>query len=1024
VPTGPMGEYAPAYSRVRYAMANILPALPLVGRSEELGLLASALADAASGTGGAVFLRGVTGIGKSHLAAAAAEEAQRLGFLTAGGHAYRVETGVPYGLWSNAFLPVLREMEASTLAVLTRGGEEELARVVPALGTGDDEFSAASAAVPGELQTRIHWNFTEFLRRLGEKKPVLVVLDDVHWSDPSGLDLLHFVTRHLADSSVLVVCTYNVEQKLENAGFEAMEGSLVSVQNAAILDIGPISAESTGELVRRVFEVEPGVSDDLSTRVHARTGGNPHFVGEILKALVDSGSLYRRDDTWLGWEVADLELPDSVTAAVTARMGELSPSATQIAHVLAVAGTSAVYELIREVTGLEEDTFLAGVDELRAKQIVEESAEGSAIVYRFAHPLVQEVLYAEIGLARARSLHRSIGEALEGGVGGALDDRTHQLAYHFSRAGTDDLRVLEYLAAAGREALVRRADREAVAFLGDALARVGTEGDGREPDANFDVLSVHEDMARALQRSGDYGSAAEHWQAALALALESQEDARAARLHGRIGQGAYFRGQYDDALAAYELGLERAVTAKDPVVEAHLRLHKGNALQSEGRPKEAQAEMEAALALAESVSDPGLLARVHRGLMILHTWLGDPERVREHGREAIPLSQAAGDAHVTYWINWQLAIQEGFLGDTERMDEHIHRCQELAEELRSPVLELWTAEVFIEHAAASGRWDTGIALGERAVAKARALSQDALLPRLLVFLALIYLSRGEIERGKECVDEAWELSGAKGGDTLRVHLVLPAHIGKAACHMAQGEYEEAIRVGEQGLAIAENSGFIVWAVYRLLPLIAEAYLQLDDAPGATHIQQRLNRYGERMGNRLAIAWGKAFEGIKVWHAGDAQASTVLLAEAAELLEALPMVFDGARVRRQLAGRLADLGDRDGALRELRTVHGAFLKMKAEGELQKTRDMFRELDARPPSRSAGAGAGGLTQRELEISRLVALGRSDKAVAKELDIARRTVSTHLSNIYRKLELGSRGELAAYVAENNLLERGQGS
>jgi DNA-binding NarL/FixJ family response regulator len=177
-----------------------------------------------------------------------------------------------------------------------------------------------------------------------------------------------------------------------------------------------------------------------------------------------------------------------------------------------------------------------------------------------------------------------------------------------------------------------------------------------------------------------------------------------------------------------------------------------------------------------------------------------------------------------------------------------------------------------------------------------------------------------------------------------------------------------------------------------------------------------------MGNRLAIAWGKAFEGIKVWHAGDAQASTVLLAEAAEELEALPLVFDGARVRRQLAGRLADLGDREGALRELRTVHDAFLKMKAEGELQKTREMFRELDVRPPSRSTGAGAGGLTQRELEIARLVALGRSDKAVAKELDIARRTVSTHLSNIYRKLELGSRGELAAYVAENNLLERGQ--
>ena len=1011
-------------------MANVLPALPLVGRTEELGFLGVALADAASGTGGAVFLRGATGIGKSRLSIAAAEEANRLGFLVVRGEAYRLETGVPYGLWSNAFLPLLREMDASTVTVLTRGGEEELARVVPALGDRSERTPVESAGEPAELRTRIHWNFTEFLRRLGEKKPVLVVLDDVHWSDPSGLDLLHFATRHLQDSSVLVVCTYNVESKVENPGFEAMETALVSVQNAQILDVRPISVEGSGELIRRVFGVEPGISDGLAQRIHERTGGNPYFVGEILKALVDSGSLYQRDGTWLGWEVHDLELPDSVGAAVAARIGELSPAARQVAQALAVAGTSASHDMCGAVADLEEDALLGGVDELRAKQLVEESVERGDIVCRLSHPLIQEVLYSEIGLARARSLHRAVGEAIEAGVGSAFDDRTHELAYHFSRAGGHDTRVVQYLSAAGREALSRRADREAVAFLGDALARVAGEGAaGRDPDgddgrdANQDVLSLQEDMARALQRSGDYNAAAEHWQAALALALEAGEDGRAALLHGRIGQGAYFRGRYEDALAAYELGLERAAAASDAVVEAHLRLHKGNALQSEGRAKEAREEMETALQLAKSVSDPGLLARVHRGLMILHTWLGDPARVREHGAEAIPLSQAGGDAHATYWIYWQLAVLEGFLGDTETMDQHIHRCQELAEELRSPVLELWSAEIFIEHAAAAGRWDTGIALGERAIARARVLGQEALLPRLLVFLSLIYLSRGEIERGKACVDEAWELSGAAAGDMLRVHLVVPAHIGKAACHVAEHEYEEAIRVGEEGLAIAENSGFIVWAVHRLLPLIAEAYLELGDAPGGAHIERRLKKYGKRMGNRLTMAWSKAFEGIKVWHAGDIEGSTVLLREAAEALEALPMMFDGARVRRQLAGRLADLGDREGALHELRQVHGAFLKMKAEGELQKTRDMFRELDVRPPSMSAGVGAGGLTQRELEIARLVALGRSDKAVAKELDIARRTVSTHLSNIYRKLELGSRGELAAYIAENNLFAKEQG-
>ena len=556
VPAGWMGEYG-QFIQVGSVMANILPALPLVGRTEELGFLGNALANAGSGAGGAVFLRGTTGIGKSRLAVAAAEEANRLGFLTVRGQAYKVETGIPYGLWSNAFLPVLREMDASALSVLTRGGEEELARVVPALRGGTDQSSLAGAGEPGELQTRIHWNFAEFLRRLGERKPVLVVLDDVHWSDPSGLDLLHFATRHLDDSSVLVVCTYNVESKVENPGFEAMETALVSVQNSRVLDVGPISAEASGELIRRVFEVEPGISDGLAARIHGRTGGNPYFVEEILKALVNSENLYLQDGTWLGWEVDDLDLPDSVGAAVAARIGELSPAARQVAHVLAVAGTSATHELFGAVADLEEDALLGGIDELRARQLVEESAEGSDIVYRFSHPLIQEVLYSEIGLARARSLHRTVGEALERGVGSGLDDRTHQLAHHFSLAGGNDARVIRYLSAAGREALSRRADREAVAFLGDALSRVAGDsgdgggggdggdgggdgsGDGRnggDGDADLDVLALREDLARALQRSGDYGAAAEHWSVALALTLERGEDARAARLHGRIGQ--------------------------------------------------------------------------------------------------------------------------------------------------------------------------------------------------------------------------------------------------------------------------------------------------------------------------------------------------------------------------------------------------------------------------------------------------------------------------------------------------------
>ncbi len=131
--------------------------------------------------------------------------------------------------------------------------------------------------------------------------------------------------------------------------------------------------------------------------------------------------------------------------------------------------------------------------------------------------------------------------------------------------------------------------------------------------------------------------------------------------------------------------------------------------------------------------------------------------------------------------------------------------------------------------------------------------------------------------------------------------------------------------------------------------------------------------------------------------------------AAERLETIPFVPDAVRIRRQLAGRLAEIGDREGALRELRRVHEILLTLGAQDELRRARVQFHELEARPPVRPSGPGVEGLTGRELEIIRLIAVRRSNKAIAQALGISPRTVTTHLSNIYQKLAISSRGELA---------------
>jgi DNA-binding CsgD family transcriptional regulator len=132
------------------------------------------------------------------------------------------------------------------------------------------------------------------------------------------------------------------------------------------------------------------------------------------------------------------------------------------------------------------------------------------------------------------------------------------------------------------------------------------------------------------------------------------------------------------------------------------------------------------------------------------------------------------------------------------------------------------------------------------------------------------------------------------------------------------------------------------------------------------------------------------------------------------------VLDAARIRRQLAGRLAEMGQREEAIAELRRVHEILLRLGAERELRKTREMFRELGARLPPRAAKMGAAALTDRELEIARLAAAGKSNKAIGKSLDISVRTVGTHLSNIFRKLHVESREQLLARMREQQVFTR----
>ena len=503
-------------------------------------------------------------------------------------------------------------------------------------------------------------------------------------------------------------------------------------------------------------------------------------------------------------------------------------------------------------------------------------------------------------------------------------------------------------------------------------------------------------------------------------ARRANDPGKLAAVERRLGLACYWTARFPEALEHYEAGLAAAKQAGDDALYARLQLNKGICLQELGRPLEAKVEVESALSIANEIGDDALGARVQRSLLLLYLWTGPADLARDHGVRAIALAESAGNRSIAFQAHWAMAMLGGLTGDSTETKRHIQEAERIAEELRSPVLRIWTAEISIEYASFTGDWDAGIALAERTISLARGVGRT-LVPRLLVWSAIMYLGRGDLERARKYIEEAWQLSGAAstGDRGVDVHTVVPAHTGLAVYHLATGNYEEAVRIGKAGLAIADSTGYVVWAIHRLLPTIAEASLWANDLAGAAWIGKRLRRDSERLGQKLGLAWADACDALVAMLRGQSGGAVVLLRKAAEQLEAIPFVADAARLRRQLARALTETGDREGAMRELRVAHDVFAKLGAERELQATRAQLRELGARPPVRSSGAGAHGLTGREIEIVRLVAERKSNKEIGTALGISSRTVSTHLSNVFAKLNVGSRGELTDYVRAKGLPE-----
>lgn len=997
----------------------------IVGRDRELALLGQLRGQVTRGEGAVLLTSGDGGIGKTRLMAELARSASEGGWQVMVGRAYALETSIPYAPFADACEPVLTAMDGNLLLRLTRGDRAVLTALAPSLGGSATAETRASGASAAEQHVRLHAGILQLFVRLAERQPLLLVLENLQWADDSSVELFHFLARQLARHRIMLVGTWNETERALPDALCTMTRSLRALGAASNLLLEPLAPDALGQLVTQRFDVEAASIHEFIAALHDATRGNPFFVEQTLDELIAHGTLRKAGGVWVGWQLEQVTLPHSVRDVMRARLDRLSVEARRIANLVAVAGTAVGHEVVRHAasgghaSALEEATLLAALDELRSHGMVVEHIEGGVITYDTAHPMLRQALIDAIGLARERTLHASIAVALESAHGERAERYAEQIAAHWRLADptVNAREAVRWLLLAGRHAMERLARREAASVLRAALDRADAHSDLVDADV---VPVLLDELARLYRRLGEYPEVIAMCVRARQLADARRDDIGVAVAERRLGLANEGLGRRREAIAHFDAGIARALTAGDTMLLARLRLAKGDSLQALGQPVDARGEIAQALDLAEQRGDVELLARAHRSLLKLHTWSGPAHRAWAHARSAVELAEQSGARNLAWSAHWTAAVLSGVTSNVTALQHHLARATALADELHSPLLQLRTVEIAIEFYSGTGDWDRALVEGERAVASARALNQTTLLARLLYWVGTVYLHRGETSEAQRLFDEAWGVSGAGTVDLerpLEVHGVLPAYSARVMWFAAIGEHARAIDLGRDALSVADRTGYVAWAVYRLIPSIAESAAALDDRATLDEMRVRLARDSALLAHTGGRGWVSVVEGELAHRDGSRDTATSAFQQAISILEAVPFPFDAARARVRLARVLQAYGDTEDATREALAALHVFEGLGARPAADDARGLLRAMGARMPVRRVSPGLDGLTGRELEIVRLVARRKSNKEIGVQLNISSRTVSTHVANVFDKVGVRDRTALGDLAREQGL-------
>ncbi|HUG16159.1 MAG TPA: AAA family ATPase, partial [Thermomicrobiales bacterium] len=538
----------------------------VVGRERERDELREALARALDGSGSLVLIGGEAGIGKTTLARDVTREAETLGCLVLSGGCYDLTTTPPYGPWTE---------------IISAYPDDDLLPPVPG------QLRAAGGMAGIDSQPALFDLASRFLRSVAARRPLVIVLEDLHWADAASLDLLRHVARSIGDSRLLLVATYRHDEITGEHPLAPLLPPLVRESRAHRLDLQRLDETGVLEIARQRYLLSTADEERLLDYLDRLAEGNPFFTHELLHML-DTRRLLR--PVAGGWELGDLAeagVPALIQQVITGRLARLGGATRELLELAAIVGFEPSLDLLRRMWAGSVVDVDAALREAHEQHVLMAQPRRQAL--HFQHALVRQAIYDGMSLMRRRELHQRAGELLA--------ERTNPdptaIASHFYEAG--DERALEWLCRTAEQAERLFAPEAVIAACGQALELAKELGAVAPPE-------MHRLRGRARESVGDFDGALGDLERVLELALQSG-DARA-EWQALLDLGALWASRdYQRTREYCEQAVELSRGMDDPAALGHSLNRLGNWHANAERPVEAMRFHDEALAIFERIGD-------------------------------------------------------------------------------------------------------------------------------------------------------------------------------------------------------------------------------------------------------------------------------------------------------------------------------------------------------------------------------------------------------------------------------------